>query len=273
MAVVLWFQVGNAEGDIYTLTVPELRCVSKVHAFKYKIDLLHCSPDMKWIFASGMHQNILPRVFFTERLLKPLEGESPQSLSIPFSSCCRACWAPRKTSRITVMYRRGSSRKTGFTTFDLITERTGDRTVIQAQQIATFLLPLHMESPIWMEAGDGNLIIFESGRYLFVFTISGHQLQRFDDHQRTIGSLWADSLHVLTTSMDDSLHVYMWEEEGRYPYLKSCCHLESIGSCLAPSCSVSKAICDNISIVCVVSKIQESRIQEPSILVMYSLHM
>uniref|UniRef100_A0A8C8XG63 F-box and WD repeat domain containing 12 n=1 Tax=Panthera leo TaxID=9689 RepID=A0A8C8XG63_PANLE len=260
-------EVGNSEGDIYTLTVPELRGVSKVHAFKYTVDLLHCSPDKKWVFASGTHQNILPRVFFTECLLKPSEGKSPLSLSIPFSSCCRACWAPRRTSRITLMYRRGSSKKTGFTTFDLMTERTGGRTVIQAHQVATFLLPVHMESPIWMGASDGNMIVFESGPYLFLFTISGHQLQRFEDHQRTIGNLWADSLHVLTTSMDDSLHVYMWEEEGRYPYLKSCCHLEHIGSDLTPSCYVSKAICDNVSIVCVVSKNRES-----SILVMYSLH-
>ncbi|XP_045348747.1 F-box/WD repeat-containing protein 12 isoform X3 [Leopardus geoffroyi] len=126
-----FLMVGNSEGDIYTLTVPELRGVSKVHAFKYTVDLLHCSPDKKWVFASGTHQNILPRVFFTECLLKPSEGKSPLSLSIPFSSCCRACWAPRRTSRITLMYRRGSSKKTGFTTFDLMAERTGGRTVIQ----------------------------------------------------------------------------------------------------------------------------------------------
>ncbi|KAF5921668.1 hypothetical protein HPG69_012838 [Diceros bicornis minor] len=61
---------------------------------------------------------------------------------------------------------------------------------------------------------------------------------------------------------------YMWEEEGRYPYLKSCCHLAHIGSDQIPSCFVSKAICDNSSIVCVVSRIRES-----SIPVMYSLNM
>uniref|UniRef100_A0A452RXR2 F-box and WD repeat domain containing 12 n=1 Tax=Ursus americanus TaxID=9643 RepID=A0A452RXR2_URSAM len=189
-----------------------LRGVSKVNAFKYSVDLLHCSPDKKWIFASGTHQNILPVVFLTESLLKPSEGKSPLSLSIPFSSCCRACWAPRRTSRITVMYRRGSCKKTGFTTFELM--------------IATFLLPLHMESPIWMGVGDGNTVVFESGPSLFLFTISGHLLQRFEDHQRTIGNLWVDPVHVLTTSTDDSLHLYMWDEEGRYPHLKSCCHLE-----------------------------------------------
>ncbi|XP_045634331.1 F-box/WD repeat-containing protein 12 [Ursus americanus] len=263
-----FLMVGNAEGDIYTLTVPELRGVSKVNAFKYSVDLLHCSPDKKWIFASGTHQNILPVVFLTESLLKPSEGKSPLSLSIPFSSCCRACWAPRRTSRITVMYRRGSCKKTGFTTFELMAKRMGDRTDMQARQIATFLLPLHMESPIWMGVGDGNTVVFESGPSLFLFTISGHLLQRFEDHQRTIGNLWVDPVHVLTTSTDDSLHLYMWDEEGRYPHLKSCCHLEHVGNDPAPSCYVSKAICDNMSIVCVMSRIRES-----SILVMYSLHM
>ncbi|ELK15055.1 F-box/WD repeat-containing protein 12 [Pteropus alecto] len=148
-----FLMVGNSEGDIYTLTVPELRSVSKVNAFKYSVDLLHGSPNKRWVFASGAHQHILPKV-------------------------------------------------------------------------ASFLLPVHMESPIWMGVSDANMIIFESGSRLFLFTINGLLLQQFDDHQRSICNLWVDSLHVLTTSMDNYLHMYMWEEEGRYPYLKSCCHLE-----------------------------------------------
>nr|XP_019579510.1 PREDICTED: F-box/WD repeat-containing protein 12 [Rhinolophus sinicus] len=263
-----FLMVGNSEGDIYTLTVPELRSVSKVNAFNYSVDFLHCSPDKKWIFASGTHQHILPKVLFVECLLRPSEGESPLSVSLPFSSCCRACWAPKRANRITLMFRRASFRKTGFSTFDLTLERTGGRTVIQAHQIASFLLPVHMESPIWMGVGDGNMIVFESGPYLFLFTINGLQLQQFDDHELTICNLLVDSLHVLTTSMDNYLHMYMWEEEGRYPYLKSCFHLEHIRNDYTPSCFFTKAICDNTSVVCVVS-----RSRETSILVMYSLNM
>uniref|UniRef100_A0A671ELD8 F-box domain-containing protein n=1 Tax=Rhinolophus ferrumequinum TaxID=59479 RepID=A0A671ELD8_RHIFE len=261
------WEVGNSEGDIYTLTVPELRSVSKVNAFNYSVDFLHCSPDKKWIFASGTHQHILPKVLFVECLLRPSEGESPLSVSLPFSSCCRACWAPRRANRITMMFRRASFKKTGFSTFDLTLERTGGRTAIQAHQIASFLLPVHMESPIWMGVSDGNMIVFESGPYLFLFTINGLQLQQFDDHELTICNLWVDSLHVLTTSMDNYLHMYMWEEEGRYPYLKSCFHLEHIRNDYTPSCFFPKAICDNTSVVCVVS-----RSRETSILVMYSLN-
>lgn len=43
-----------------------------------------------------------------------------------------------------------------------------------AHQVAAFLLPPHMESPVWMGVGDGNVIVFESGPALFLFTISGH---------------------------------------------------------------------------------------------------
>ncbi|XP_004676658.1 PREDICTED: F-box/WD repeat-containing protein 12 [Condylura cristata] len=240
-----FLMVGNADGDIYTLTVPELRSISQVNAFKYSVDFLHFSPDKNWLFACGTHQNILPRVFFT-----------------------KACWAPRRPNRITLMFRRDSFKKTGFTTFDLTAVKNGDRFVIQANQIASFLLPSHMENPVWMGVSDGNMIAFENGPYLFLFTINGLLLQRFENHRRTIGNLWADSVHILTTSTDDSLHVYMWEEEGHYPYLKSCCHLTQKENDKTPSCYVSKAICDNVSIVCVVSRIRGS-----SILVMYSLKM
>ncbi|XP_004444024.2 PREDICTED: LOW QUALITY PROTEIN: F-box/WD repeat-containing protein 12 [Ceratotherium simum simum] len=257
----------HSEGDIYTLTVPGLRNVSKVNVFKYNVDLLHCSPDRKWIFAST-HQHHLPKVGIFHSLLTETVRRQNPSVSLPLSSCCRAYWAPRRINRITLMFRRGSSQKTGFTTYDLATERTEGRTVIQAHQITSFLLPVDMESPICMGVSDGNMFVFESGPYLFLFTISGLLLQQFEDHQRTISNLWVDSLYVLTTSMDDLFYRYMWEEEGRYPYLKSCCHLAHIGSNQIPSRFVSKAICDNSSIVCVVSRTRES-----SILVMYSLNM
>nr|KAF6420337.1 F-box and WD repeat domain containing 12 [Molossus molossus] len=230
-----FLMVGNSEGDIFTLTVPELRNVSKVNAFNYSVDLLRCSPDKKWIFAGGIHQHIVPRVLVTECLLRPSADRAPLSVSLPFPFCCGACWAPRRANRITLMFRRASFKKTGFATFDLTTEWTQDGTIIQANQIASFLLPINMESPICMGVGDGNVIVFESGPHLFLFTINGFLLQQFQDHQLTICNLWVDYLRVLTTSMDNYLHLYTWEEEGRYPHLKSCCHLEHRRDDHAPS--------------------------------------
>ncbi|XP_004615203.2 F-box/WD repeat-containing protein 12 [Sorex araneus] len=262
-----FLMVGSIKGEIYTLTVPELREVSKIKAFEYSVDFLNFSPDNKWLFACGSHQVTLPTVFLTEYLLNPAGNHVPATLSVPSSSCCTNSWAPRRPNRIIVMFRKGFVNATGFITFDITAERTEGNIVVTASQIASFRLPAHMEIPTWMGVSDGNTIAFESGPFLFLFSIRGLQIQQFEHHQRNIVCLWADSVHVLTAGMDDSLHMYMWEEGDRSPYLKSCFHLQyrdALGS--APNCYLSKAICDNRSIVYVVSKIRES-----SMLLMYSL--
>ncbi|XP_006893088.1 PREDICTED: F-box/WD repeat-containing protein 12-like [Elephantulus edwardii] len=45
--------IGGSDGHIYTLTMPNLRCISRIFVFKYQIDHLLCSPDKKYIFAIG----------------------------------------------------------------------------------------------------------------------------------------------------------------------------------------------------------------------------
>uniref|UniRef100_H0WQE8 F-box and WD repeat domain containing 12 n=1 Tax=Otolemur garnettii TaxID=30611 RepID=H0WQE8_OTOGA len=219
-----FIMVGISAGDIYTFTVPDLTTVSHINAFEYSMNLLYCSPDKNWVFACRTHQHVLPKVFFTESLLRPSEGSTPLSCSLSFSSCCGACWTPRKESTITLMFRKSTTRRMGFATFDITMKKTGDKTEIQAHLIGSFLLPVDMSLSLWMGISPENLIVCESGPCLFLFTISGLLLQQFENYQTNI-SLWADSLHVVTVSVDNSLHMYMWEEEGRYPYLKSCCHL------------------------------------------------
>ncbi|XP_046287762.1 F-box/WD repeat-containing protein 12 [Marmota monax] len=251
-----FLMVGDSDGNIHTFTIPELRDISEVHAFQHSIDILHCSPDKKWVFSCGIHQHIFSKIVFTECLLRPSEHSTPLYFTLPFASCNRGCWTPRRENGITLMYQRGShKKKTGFTTFDLTTESP------EAHQIASFLLPVHIDSPNWMGVSDGSIIVVESGPYLFLFTINGLMLERCESHQSMISNIWVDSLHILAASMDCSLHVYMWEEGGYYPYLKKCCHLEYLGNSLTPSCSqVSRAICDNMSIVRVVSRAHESNI-------------
>ncbi|KAM5314447.1 F-box/WD repeat-containing protein 12 [Glossophaga mutica] len=263
----LRFQVGDSAGDICTLTVPRLERVSAVNALDQSVDLLHCSPDTRWVLAAALHPRILPRVFLAECLLRPGMHRAPLSVSLPVPGCCAACWALKRANRVTLMFRRASFKKTGFTTFDITAERMGDEVVIQAHQVASFMLPVHMESPVWMGVGDGNGIVVDSGPQLLLFSIDGLLLQRFQDHQLSICHLWVGSLYVLTTSMDNYLCLYMWEDKGRHPSLKSCCHLEHRRDDHTPSCYVSRAICDKASVVCVVSKNLDS-----SILVMYSLN-
>ncbi|XP_053524972.1 F-box/WD repeat-containing protein 12 [Artibeus jamaicensis] len=263
-----FLMVGDSEGDICTLTVPGLEVVSIVNAFNHSVDLLHCSPDARWVLAGAIHQRVLPQVFLAECLLRPGTRAALLSVSLPVLGCCAACWALRRANRVVLMFQRVPSKKTGFATFDVTTERTGDTTVIQAHQVESFTLPVHMESPVWMGVSDGTVIVLDSGPQLLLLTISGLPLQRFHDHQLSICHLWVGPLYVLTTSMDNHLCLYMWEDKGHHPYLKSCCVLEHRRGDQTPSCYVSRAICDEASIVCVVSRNLES-----SVLVMYSLNM
>uniref|UniRef100_A0A2K5KA56 F-box domain-containing protein n=1 Tax=Colobus angolensis palliatus TaxID=336983 RepID=A0A2K5KA56_COLAP len=258
--------VGDAAGDIYTFTLPGLRDVSKVTAFQYGIVLLHCSPDKKWVFACGTYSRTLPQVFLTESLVRPSEGSAPLSTSLPHKLCVSACWTPEVKNRITLMSQSNTGKKTEFITFDLTTKRTGGQTVIQAHEIASFQLAAHLESPIWMGANDGYTIVFTNGPYLLLFSITGFLLQRFEDHQAAINNFWADPRYVLTTSKN-SVHVYMWEEGGRHPYLRSCCHLENIWHDPTTHGCISSVMCDNASIVLKVT------VSESSTLVMYSLNM
>ncbi|XP_069906949.1 F-box/WD repeat-containing protein 12 isoform X1 [Oryctolagus cuniculus] len=256
--------VGDSTGDIYTFKMPSLTEISRTKAFQFSVDILRCSPCGKWVFVCGTQQCSFPKVFLTECLLKPPDS-TPLSFSLPFLSCLGASWTPRRENRITLMFRR-DSKKMGFMTFDLTTQKTEDKTVIGAQQIANFLLPDHIENPSWMGVNEADMIVFGSGPYLFLFTIGGLLLRQLEDHQTAIRSLWVDPIRVLSTATDGSLHVYVWEEGGRYPYLRSCCHLKHEETEQTLGCYVSNAICDNVSIVRVLSRIRNS-----SILVMYTL--
>ncbi|XP_054563978.1 F-box/WD repeat-containing protein 12 [Eptesicus fuscus] len=257
--------VGDSEGDIHTLTVPQLDSVSLVHAFNYTVDHLHCSPNRKWVFAGGTHPHMMPKVFSAEGLLRPGDG-APLCASLPSAFCSQACWALRCANRVTMMFRRALFRRTGFSTFDLAARSPAGGTVVEAHQVASFMLPDGMESPFRMGVRDGTTIVFNSGCHLFLFSIHGGLLQRFDHHQDAICHLWMDSLHVLTASMDNYLHLYAWQEGGCGSRLRSCCHLEQRRADPTPSCYYSMALCDSASVVCVVS-----RSREASVLVMYSL--
>ncbi|XP_055134571.1 F-box/WD repeat-containing protein 12 isoform X1 [Symphalangus syndactylus] len=261
-----FLMVGDDAGDIYTFTLPGLRDVSKVTAFQYGIVRLHCSPDKKWVFACGTYTRTLPQVFLTESLLRPSEGNAPLSTFLPHKLCVSACWTPKVKNRITLMSQSRTGKKTEFITFDLTTKKTGGQTVIQAYEIASFQVAAHLQCPIWMGASDGYMIVFTSGPYLLLFSITGFLLQRFEDHQAAINNFWVDPCYVLTTS-ENSVHVYMWEEGGRHPYLRSCYHLENTWHDHTTDSCISSVMCDNASIVLRVRKASDS-----SILVMYSLN-
>ncbi|XP_058535153.1 F-box/WD repeat-containing protein 12 [Ochotona princeps] len=257
--------VGDITGDIYTFTLPELNQISRVKAFQFRIDVLLCSPHKQWVFACGLQQHTYSKVFLMENLLKPSAGPCA-SFSLPFLSCIQANWIPNRESKIVLMY-QSVPRKIGFMTLSLTTKKIGDKTNIEVCEVGNFLLPNHIDGSDWMGVSEEELIILGSGTYLFIFTTNGILLRQVDDHLTAIMHLRVDHIRVLATTVDGSLHLYAWEEGGRYPYLKKCCELKSVTPNFTLDRYFYDAICDNDSIVRVVS----SETSGFSILMLYTL--
>ncbi|XP_008851501.1 F-box/WD repeat-containing protein 12-like [Nannospalax galili] len=185
-----FLMVGDSAGHIYTFMLPQLWCVSVVKSFECAVQLLQCSPENKWVFACKMHPHVFPKVFLTECLLNSSKNCSLLYICLPFAPFHKVCWTPRMENRVTIMYWRNSHNTMEFITFDLGLEKIGGKDAIEADQIANFLLPAHIGTPESMGVSDGNVIVFGSGPSLFLYTIDGLQLHRFEDHQRNIMTLW-----------------------------------------------------------------------------------
>ncbi|XP_029411991.1 F-box/WD repeat-containing protein 12-like [Nannospalax galili] len=223
-----FLMVGDCEGHIYTFTLPKLLYLSKVKGFEYPIQLLHCSPENKWVFACKIHPHVFPKKVKKQIKMYQSRG-SPQEklicLMVPVN------WAPEN---------RELRRKVLKTVLDVVAqarypssqvdsrgvgsgESNGRRLAVNAcscviahltmvnymdlsepwtvfivpadwtQQIANFLLPAHIDTPNLMGVSDANVIVFGSGPSLFLCTIDGLQLHQLDDHQRDIRNLWVCS--------------------------------------------------------------------------------
>nr|KAF6294577.1 hypothetical protein mPipKuh1_004983 [Pipistrellus kuhlii] len=207
-------------------------------------------------------------VFFTDSLLRPPFGTNALFVTFLMTFCTQVSWALKRANRLTVMLRKEFFGRVEFSTLDMTAESPGGSTTVSGREIASFILEDNIDAPQCMGACDGTTVVFDSGPYLLLVTIDGYLLQKFHHHQNVICSLWMDPVHVLTTSMDNYLHLYMWEEGAFHPRLQSCCHLEQRKDDMRLNCDYPIAICDNTSIVCVVSKTGRA-----SFLVMYSLNM
>ncbi|XP_041488707.1 F-box/WD repeat-containing protein 12-like [Microtus oregoni] len=219
-----YLMVACAEGNLYTLTVPQLQVLSKVATFPHTSVSLTCSPDQQWVFVLAQGPDIGPKVFYTQSLLHPSEDGLPDSTTLPVRLSCRACWAPDEEARLIVMHRDDSGMHLVITTFSLKASKSRDRVSILAQQLASFLLPDTM-SPHLMQAHGSQVILLASRSELMLFTIDGVHLIAFQDHQRPITSIWVDPHRVVTSSLDLSLRVYVWNKKNTFPVLKSCYHL------------------------------------------------
>ncbi|XP_047382526.1 F-box/WD repeat-containing protein 12-like isoform X1 [Sciurus carolinensis] len=217
--------VACAEGNLYTLTVPQLQVVSKVTMFPNTSVSLICSPDRQWLFASSPSSDLGPKVIHTQSLLHPSEDELTTSTTLTVQLSSKACWVPDEAARLIIIHRNDSGRQLVVTTFELKATKSRDRVNILVQQVASFLLPDIMMAPHLMQGHGSQVILLASGSELVLFTIHGLQLVAFRDHQRPITSLWVDPERVITSSFDLSLRVYVWNKKNKFPVLKSCYHL------------------------------------------------
>ncbi|XP_051027110.1 F-box/WD repeat-containing protein 12-like [Acomys russatus] len=227
-----------AEGNLYTLTVPQLQVVSKVTTFPQTFVNLTCSPDRQWVFVSmsksesesesmyAQHPDQGPKVFYTQSLLHPSEDGPPVSTTLPLKLSSRVCWAPDEAARLIVVHQDdGQHHCPLITTFELMADKSKDRVRILAQQLASF--PLRTMVPPKLMQGHGSqliLLTFNSGQ-LLLLTIHGMQLMQFEDHRSSITSMWVDLNWVITSASDLSLRVYVWNKKNTSPVLKSCYHL------------------------------------------------
>ncbi|XP_060228484.1 F-box/WD repeat-containing protein 12-like isoform X2 [Meriones unguiculatus] len=216
--------VACAEGNLYTLTVPQLQVVSKVATFPRASVSLSCSPDQQWVFVSAQGSDMGPKLFYTQPLLHPSEDGLPVSTTLPVRLSSRACWAPDEAARLMVLHRDDGGMHLVITTFELKTSKSRDRVSILAQQLASFPLP-DTVTPHLMQGHGSQVILLASRSELVLFTIHGLQLVAFQDHQKPITSMWVDLNCVITSALDLSLRVYVWNKESTSPVLKSCYHL------------------------------------------------
>ncbi|KAK7802109.1 hypothetical protein U0070_006212 [Myodes glareolus] len=194
-----FLMVACADGNLYTLTVPQLQVLSKVVTFPHTSMTLTCSPDQQWVFVLAKGSDVGPKVFYVQSLLNPSE-DIPVSTTLPVRLSSRVCWAPNEAARLTVMHRDDRGMHLVITTFILKASKSRDRVSILAQQLASFILPDTM-NPHLMQAHGSQVLLLTSRSELLLFTIDGVHLIAFQDHQRPITSMWVvNSWHVLRYS-------------------------------------------------------------------------
>ncbi|XP_074860971.1 F-box/WD repeat-containing protein 12 isoform X2 [Carettochelys insculpta] len=255
-----FLSAATAGGAIYTLEVPNLKQVSRIAAFQNSsIDLFVCSPDKQWLIAGSTETaDTSVKVFYTDCLISP-KDEPPLSSSLPVNKCVTICCFPKAPARVAVMHKDYMSAEMNITVFDLAVRKSKYKMEVLAQQVANFTLPGGTGNPaVLMEGYGQETILLACGSDLKLYSVSGTQLEVFQDHKDAITSVWVDSFRVVTSSWDLSLRVYTWKKANKISSLTSCYHL--LGGSHRWSRGFTAVACDNVSIVGVVTESDETSI-------------
>ncbi|XP_028848587.1 F-box/WD repeat-containing protein 12 [Denticeps clupeoides] len=244
-----YLAIGTGSGSLHTLTSPALSKLSSCVVFdSFSLNIIHSSPDKKWIF-TGSKDNVdlSPEVFLIQTLCS--SEERAVSTRLPVSGCTAAAFLPSHPARVAVVHGDGSSQSKTLSVFDVVMKRARYDDEPSVQQVETFKLALNrFQSDIFLEAKGSNTLVLAVGDELKVYTVKGALVASFKEHQQHITSLCVDSFRVVTASRDLSLRVLTWRNDGEKGLtLESRYHL--LGGSHTMSRGFSHVACDYASIV------------------------
>ncbi|KAL4646373.1 F-box/WD repeat-containing protein 12 isoform X1 [Arapaima gigas] len=243
--------VGTGGGALYSLTSPTLSLISHQVIFdSFSLDLLVSSPDKKWILAETTENtDSNPKVFFSQSLICPADGDPPLSQSLPVSGCLAAVFLPSDPARVAVVHDNEVLNSKSLSVFEIVLKKSKYKVEVLVNQVESFKLPVDRWNPdILLQAQGASTFVVAQGNILKVYTLKGALLATFEDHTQPIVSLCVDSFRVVTASRDLSLRVLTWkkEKEGGLS-LESRFHL--LGGSHTMARGFTNVACDYASIV------------------------
>ncbi|KAJ6668412.1 hypothetical protein lerEdw1_015789 [Lerista edwardsae] len=185
--------VGTSAGILYTLAAMDLSQISRTKVFQdCGIELSHCSPDGQWIVVFPTDHSLSPpKMLYTHCATNPEDEELMLSSPLPVSGqSLSTCWLPGESARIVIL----EEERTDFQirSFDIIIKKSKYKTSITAQQVAGFTLPnlkRWMAEKI-MKGFGKQTIVLATGPILKVYSMTGENLNTFQDHQLRITAIW-----------------------------------------------------------------------------------
>ncbi|XP_022594927.1 F-box/WD repeat-containing protein 12 [Seriola dumerili] len=247
-----WFlTVGTSQGSLCTLADSALTKTSSMMVCDtFKVNILLVSPDKKWIAAGTKdHDDLSPKVIYTESLTSPSEDEDPLCQSLPVTGCQAAVFIPTQPARLAIIHYKERSNNKALTVFDVSIKKTKYKSEIQVQQVESFPLTLNTRSShILLEAKDSDCLVLSADQELWVYSLKGTLLASFNEHTMPISSMCLDSFRVVTASQDLSLRVLTWKNDRDSGLtLESRYHL--LGGSHTMSRGFTHVACDYTSIV------------------------
>uniref|UniRef100_A0ACB8EIA5 Uncharacterized protein n=1 Tax=Sphaerodactylus townsendi TaxID=933632 RepID=A0ACB8EIA5_9SAUR len=204
----LFLSIASSSEKIYTLAAPTLSQISCIRPFpNCGVNLSQCSPDGQSIVVLPLDGNDAPKVLYTHYATNPEDDRLMFSSPLPINTCVFVtCWLPAEPARIALMH--DADQPYNITTFDITVQKSKYKMNIVAQQVATFRLPKkHTSIHHRTIAGFGKqTLVIALDMELKLYSLNGTELCTFQDHKKTITSIWV--VHTVTTTISQLVLYY-----------------------------------------------------------------